>query len=202
MPRRTANAATQARSSVSGHTRGVLAAMRERPERHGRLPTSYDWSRTHASARGQALERLGRGDWPAATAVTGLFGTWSAARAVAAERSRDMTREPALEPTPFGRESISLPKPRETTAKTEDLRGGESTPERTDLQVLLAGPRISPIIRVGEAPGSNPGAPTQKTPQIRGFLLGKRAWLSGGDWAKTSQHRNLAVSKGASEQEF
>jgi hypothetical protein len=48
MPRRIANAATQARSSVTGHTRGVFAAMREWPERHGRLPTSYDWSRTHA----------------------------------------------------------------------------------------------------------------------------------------------------------
>jgi hypothetical protein len=38
------------------------------------------------------------------------------------------------------RESISLPKPRESTAKSEDLREGELTPEPTDLQALLLAP--------------------------------------------------------------
>lgn len=65
----------------------VLDAMRAWHEFHGRLPTSYDWSRAHARRRGDdALERLARGDWPSASVVTYLFGTWAAARAVAAER--------------------------------------------------------------------------------------------------------------------
>jgi hypothetical protein len=52
--------------------------------RYGRLPSSYDWSRTHARRRGgEALERLARGEWPAASVVGSLFGTWDAARAAA-----------------------------------------------------------------------------------------------------------------------
>jgi hypothetical protein len=104
----------------------VLAGMAEWRSRYGRLPTSYDWSRAHARRRGgDALARLAEGEWPAASAVTRLFGTWSAARAVAAQRAGEMTREPAPASSSFGRESISLPKPRVSTAKTEDLRGGE-----------------------------------------------------------------------------
>lgn len=49
---------------------------------HGRLPTSYDWSRTHARRRGgQALARLTGGDWPSSATVTDLYGSWAAARA-------------------------------------------------------------------------------------------------------------------------
>ena len=113
----------------------VLAAMAEWRSRYGRLPSSYDWSRTHARRRGgDALARLAEGEWPAASVVTRLFGTWSGARAVAAE---ERTREPVSAASLFGRESISLPKPRESTAISEDLRGGEPTSEPIDLQVLL-----------------------------------------------------------------
>jgi hypothetical protein len=116
----------------------VLAAMAEWESRFGRLPSSYDWSRTHARRRGgDALGRLAEGEWPAASVVTRLFGTWSGARAVAAEGK---TREPASGASLFGRESISLPKPRESTAISEDLRGGECKPEPIDLQVLLTAP--------------------------------------------------------------
>ena len=116
----------------------VLAAMRDWRERFGRLPSSYDWSSTHARRRGgDALARLAEGEWPAASVVTRLFGTWSAARAVAAQRAGEMTREPASASSSFGRESISLPKPRESTAISEDLRGGEPKLEPIDLQVLL-----------------------------------------------------------------
>jgi AcrR family transcriptional regulator len=69
-----------------------------------------------------------------------LVRTWSAARAVAAQRAGEMTREPAPASSSFGRESISLPKPRESTAKTDDLKGGELTPEPRDLQGLLVAP--------------------------------------------------------------
>jgi hypothetical protein len=51
-------------------------------DRYGRLRTSYDWSRTHAQRRGgQALARLADGDWPSATTVTDLYGSWAAAHA-------------------------------------------------------------------------------------------------------------------------
>jgi AraC-like DNA-binding protein len=59
----------------------VLEAMREWQERYGRLPSSYDWSRTHARRRGgDALTRLSSGRWPAASVVSKLFGSWTAAR--------------------------------------------------------------------------------------------------------------------------
>jgi hypothetical protein len=69
----------------------VISAMLEWRARYGRLPTSYDWSRTHARRRGeQALRRLTGGRWPAASVVTAVFGTWAAARQGAVEnRSGD-----------------------------------------------------------------------------------------------------------------
>jgi len=113
----------------------VIEAMRSWEVRYGRLPTSYDWSRTHARRRGgAALARLAEGEWPAASVVTRLFGTWSGARALAAQ---EMTREPVPASSLFGRESIPLPKPRQSAAISEVLRGGELTPEPIDLQVLL-----------------------------------------------------------------
>jgi hypothetical protein len=65
----------------------VISAMLDWRERYGRLPSSYDWSRTHARRRGeQALERLAGGRWPAASVVSGVFGSWAVARQAAAER--------------------------------------------------------------------------------------------------------------------
>ena len=62
----------------------VLDAIRAWHELHGRLPTSYDWSRTHARHRGgEALIRLTGGQWPSASVVTTLFGSWRAARSAA-----------------------------------------------------------------------------------------------------------------------
>ena len=58
--------------------------MAEWRSRYGRLPSSYDWSRTHARRRGgEALERLDEGDWPPASVVGDVFGSWEAARAAA-----------------------------------------------------------------------------------------------------------------------
>jgi AcrR family transcriptional regulator len=60
----------------------VLDAMGEWLDRYGRLPSSYDWSRTHARRRGgKSLERIAEGAWPAASVVSRLFGSWDAARA-------------------------------------------------------------------------------------------------------------------------
>jgi hypothetical protein len=64
----------------------VLDAMRTWRDLHGLLPSSYDWSRTHARRRGgDALERLAGGGWPAASVVTAMFGTWDTARVAASE---------------------------------------------------------------------------------------------------------------------
>jgi hypothetical protein len=65
----------------------VISAMLEWRDRYGRLPSSYDWSRPHAHRRGsEPLERLSAGDWPSASAVSGVFGGWKAARAAAANQ--------------------------------------------------------------------------------------------------------------------
>lgn len=59
--------------------RDAMLAWRNR---HGRLPTSCDWSRSHASRRGgQALARIADGHWPASATVTDLYGSWAAAHA-------------------------------------------------------------------------------------------------------------------------
>ena len=65
----------------------VLDAMRAWRELHGRLPSSYDWSRTHARRRGgEALMRSTGGQWPSPSVVTTLFGCWRSARSAASSR--------------------------------------------------------------------------------------------------------------------
>jgi hypothetical protein len=64
-------------------------AMLDWRERYGRMPSSYDWSRTHARRRGQdASQRLAAGQWPSASIVSALFGTWTAAREAAGAANR------------------------------------------------------------------------------------------------------------------
>ena len=65
----------------------VLDAMRAWEVLYGRLPSSYDWSSTHARRRGgEALTRLAQGDWPAASVVTDVFGTWTIALTAASRQ--------------------------------------------------------------------------------------------------------------------
>jgi AcrR family transcriptional regulator len=67
----------------------VLDAMQGWRASYGRLPSSYDWSQTHARrCGGELLERLAGGEWPAASVVTRLFGTWAAARTLASQHER------------------------------------------------------------------------------------------------------------------
>jgi hypothetical protein len=116
----------------------VVEAMREWRERYGRLPSSYDLSRAHARARGgEALKRLASGSWPAASVVSRLFGTWAAARAAALGEESE---PPAVQASSLGSKAVSLPKPRESTAKTEVVGGGEQAPEPHDLQALPVAP--------------------------------------------------------------
>ena len=118
----------------------VISRMLEWRDRYGRWPSSYDWSRTHARRRGgEALERLARGDWPAASVVTRLFGTWAAARTVALPKpGKRLASDPSSASLPLGSNSISLPNPPESTAKSEDLRGGVAEVQQADLQGFSA----------------------------------------------------------------
>ena len=60
----------------------VREAMRVWDARYGNLPTSYDWSVSHARRRGpEALGRLQDAEWPAASTVSEVYGGWAAARA-------------------------------------------------------------------------------------------------------------------------
>ncbi len=66
----------------------VLDAMLEWRAGYGRLPTSYDWSMTHARRRGgKPLKRLCDGEWPPASVVTAVCGSWPAARTEAEDRA-------------------------------------------------------------------------------------------------------------------
>jgi Helix-turn-helix domain len=77
----------------------VISAMLQWRERYGRMPSSYDWSRTHARRRVRAaLARLARGEWPAASVVSGLFGTWAAARTAASGEDDDVPQAGGPEP--------------------------------------------------------------------------------------------------------
>ena len=115
----------------------VLAAMAEWRSRYGRPPSSYAWSRTHARRRGgDALDRLARGDWPAASVITRLFGTWAAARAAALSEAAGLASDPSSASWPLGSNSMSLPNRRESTAKSADLRGGAAELQQPDLQAF------------------------------------------------------------------
>ena len=60
----------------------VRAAMRAWHVRYGSPPTAYDWSISHASRRGpDALGRLQHAEWPPASTVSEVYGSWAAARA-------------------------------------------------------------------------------------------------------------------------
>ena len=69
----------------------VLDAMRAWRTLYGQLPSSYDWSRTHARRRGgDALRRLCDGEWPPASVVTAVCGSWAAAHKAAARAVDDV----------------------------------------------------------------------------------------------------------------
>jgi hypothetical protein len=98
----------------------VLAAMLGWRDTYGRLPSSYDWSRTHARRRGgEAIKRLAEGEWPAASVVSRLFGAWSVASAVACGNDRQEATGRVLAPvSSLGSNSISLPSPDRSCAQS------------------------------------------------------------------------------------
>jgi hypothetical protein len=86
----------------------VLARMLDWLNKYGRLPSSYDWSRTHAQRRGgSALKRLNPGEWPSATVVGHVFGSLEEAREAASTEARKR----------------SLARSRDTPASTSPLIG-------------------------------------------------------------------------------
>jgi hypothetical protein len=81
----------------------VLEAMGEWLDSYGRLPSSYDWSRTHARRRGgEALRRVEAGAWPPASVVTSVFGSWAAAREAAATSTATPLGPASAAPTSVG----------------------------------------------------------------------------------------------------
>jgi hypothetical protein len=87
----------------------VISAMLKWRERYGRLPSSYDWSRTHARRRGcHALERLATGDWPAPSVVTSLFRKVGGGSRCGATGSRGRT-EVARRSAPGRRDDHAIP---------------------------------------------------------------------------------------------
>jgi hypothetical protein len=78
----------------------VIEAMLDWLGCYHRLPSSYDWSRTHASRRGDAaLKRLNSAEWPAASVVSRVFGSWQEAREAASSEARERSlRAPAMPP--------------------------------------------------------------------------------------------------------
>src|ERR1700760_361194 len=52
--------------------------QRFRQARFGRMPTLYDWSRTHARQRGgEAVAHLAEAEWPAASRASAASAGWS-----------------------------------------------------------------------------------------------------------------------------
>jgi AraC-like DNA-binding protein len=91
----------------------VLDAMRAWRDLHGRLPTSYDWSRTHARRRGgDALRRVNERSWPSASVVTSVCGSWSAARSAVDEAVSSSGETTTTRSRRLGTERISVPNPR------------------------------------------------------------------------------------------
>jgi hypothetical protein len=71
----------------------VLAAMLDWVNSYASLPSSYDWSRTHAIRRGGvALTRLNERQWPRASVIGQLFGGWQGAREAARAAARPSAR--------------------------------------------------------------------------------------------------------------
>jgi hypothetical protein len=85
----------------------VRGAFRFWVEQFGFVPSSIDWSSTHAERRGgAALERYRSAHWPSRSVIGRLYGTWAAARADAsAGRSpRPLAGTPAVardRPVPY-----------------------------------------------------------------------------------------------------
>ena len=134
----------------------VLEAMREWRSRYGRQPSSYDWSGTHARRqKGNTLERLNEGDWPAASVVTKLFGSWAVARAAnesrgggAVDRSSNTSSpcgaiSPAEQSCVKHAEATSRAANRDAAATTAHESRGCGVPgnERGSLRALCAAVR-------------------------------------------------------------
>jgi hypothetical protein len=66
----------------------------------------------------------------------------------------------------MGSNATSLPKPRQSPAKSVDVDKVETDCNLLICRTFPSAGQISPIIRVGEVPGSNPGAPISESPGV------------------------------------
>ena len=108
----------------------VLHAMCEWRALYGRLPSSYDWSRTHARRRGgEALKRLAEGEWPAASVVSRVFGAWAVVSTVAGGNDRQEPAGRALSPV-SALSSHRAPPPKQRSAATATAEPQANAPPR------------------------------------------------------------------------
>jgi hypothetical protein len=144
----------------------VQAAMWEWRERYGRLPSSYNWSRTHARRRGgEALQRLAGGAWPAAASLAACSGV---GRPLGWQRSETRTRLQGSGRQPRRRDRshkrfvcLIQRNPPQNPRVREEV---SCSPNRAICRDFPRSTRCLHVIRVGEVPGSNPGAPIETSP--------------------------------------
>jgi hypothetical protein len=142
----------------------LICAVGSCRARRNRQPTQLACEGVSDAARGLELVRVVErrrivalaqravAAWPAASIVTWLFRTWATDRAVPTELAGGMQSTEMGTASSSARESISLPKPRESTQKPriwEEVRLDYNNSICRDFP--CAG-RISPIIRVVRSP--------------------------------------------------
>jgi hypothetical protein len=112
-----------------------------------------------------------------------LFGTWAAARPAASGEDLGAARTGGSEPLePIGHTGDSCAQSTEIVRK---IRQSEGVPRLAEFRrfagsscIATAGPRV---IRVGEVPGSNPGAPIKKALHSAGFSVSQHGGSTGRD---------------------
>jgi hypothetical protein len=153
---------------------GVVDAMLDWLRRYGRLPSSYDWSRTYARRRGgEALRRLNEGSWPSASVVTSVYESWSVARSAVSDalsRAEEASATDGRREVGDWAQSAFL---RPIPGNPRYIRGSEVACAHLQ-KARFAGISCCPgsvarVFRVGEVPGSNPGAPIE-TSRFAGLL--------------------------------
>jgi hypothetical protein len=131
--------------------------------RYGRLPSSYDWSGTHARRRGgEALRRLNERSWPSASVVTAVWGS----RSAAAVRSVQLRAGPGWRPLPASHAKSTIGHRAHFCAQSPVIHRyirGSDVAYGDRRNARFAGISGRPglgarVIRLGEVLGSNPGA--------------------------------------------
>jgi hypothetical protein len=175
----------------------VVEAMLTWRSRYGRLPSSYDWV-AHARAPAWGTGARPTGPRRMAGCERGRQAVWDVgcrAGGGCVRRGRGRCADgrpgrPGVGRADWAHRRFVCPIAR-NRPQNPSIRGRHQVDVILSISRLFtaasAGPRV---IRVGEVPGSNPGAPTQKTPQSAGFFVGRMRFPLGSEWAARLNPRN------------